>query len=83
MTEPEEASPVAALISTLASGQGTQADHDRLLLRLIEQAQARGASWEQLARVLGYPTGREAKRAAHRLEAELRRADADVVRDGD
>ena len=74
MSSAEQPSSLAALISALASGEGTQADHDRLVLKLIDAAQDRGATWEQIGRILGYPSGREAKRAAHRLADELRQA---------
>ena len=72
--EPEQAAPIAALVSALASGTGTQQDHDRLLLKLIEAAQARGATWEQIARVLQVPNGKAARKRAHQLEAELRQS---------
>lgn len=74
--EPEHDSPVAELVSTLASGQGTQQDHDRLLLHLIEAAQARGATWEQIARLLRMPNGKAARKRARQLAAELKQSDA-------
>jgi hypothetical protein len=67
-------SSLAAIISTIADGQTVTAlDRDILKLKLVDQAQENGVSWDIIARVLRYPSGRQAKRDIHRLRAKVRR----------
>lgn len=52
-----------------------------LTLRLINDAQERGATWADVARTLGLVSGKDAKnqakRAARRLERALRRGEGE------
>ena len=72
---PEQDSPLAAMISTIAGGSPvTHLDRDILKLKLVDQAQQDGATWAAIARALKYPSGPEAKRDIRKLRAEVRKA---------
>ena len=65
---PEEDSPLADMISTLADGiPAGDLEKSILRLKLIKEAQDRNISWTVLARVLGYPSGKQLKKDTHRL----------------
>jgi hypothetical protein len=73
---PEQDSPLAAMISAVADGQLiTGQDKAVLALKLIDQAQERGASWAVIARVLGIPSGKQAKKDVHALREQVKRAE--------
>ena len=72
---PEPPSPIAELVSAAALGEGlTPAQVDRLRLELIDRAKANGATYAQLARMLGFPSGQQAKKAIHGLRERVKRA---------
>lgn len=62
MTPPEQDSSLAA-----------SPEANALRLELIDRAKANGATWAVIGATLGM-SGREAKRHAHRLREEVRRA---------
>lgn len=66
-TPVEEIRALAAL--TGASGQmpETRADRDVLMAGMIAMALGRKMTWAQIGSALGWGSGREAKRKAHRL----------------
>jgi hypothetical protein len=70
----DQDSSLAAMIGTVAEGDRTT-DLDRALLRLklVRAAQDKGLSWASIGAALGYPSGRQAKKAVHGLEARVRR----------
>ena len=47
---------------------------DQMRLLMISEAQQRGLTWRQIASALGYASGPEAKRAAHRLARKVQAA---------
>ena len=70
---PEEGSPLAAMISTLADGKPvTVLEIAALRLHLIDEAIGRGTSWATLGRLYG-TSGRQLKRDVHKLRAQVRR----------
>ncbi len=77
---PTEDSPLAALVSTLADGQHlTALDQARMRVLMVDQAVERGVTWAVIARVYGYPSGKQAKKIVHdlrvRVQRELRKAE--------
>ncbi len=70
---PEQDSPLAAMISTLADGKPVTAlEIAALRLHLIDEAIARGTSWATLGKLYG-TSGRQLKRDVHKLRAQVRR----------
>ena len=70
---PEQDSPLAAMINTLADGKAiTVLEVAALRLHLIDEAIGRGTSWATLARLYG-TSGRQLKRDVHKLRAQVRR----------
>lgn len=47
---------------------------DQMRLLMISEAQKAGLTWRQIASALGYQSGPEAKRAAHRLARKVQAA---------
>ena len=78
MTPPEEVSPLAAMVGTLADGYlPSDLEKAILTLELIDKARshpAQPASWAVIGRVLGGMSGREAKRHVHKLRERVKRA---------
>ena len=75
MTAPAtEDSPLAAMISVVADGQPlTALDQARMRVLMVDQALERGITWAMIARVYGYPSGRQAKKAVHGLREQVQR----------
>ncbi len=80
MTPPEQDSPLAAMASAVADGYlPSDLEKAILTLELIDKARshpAMPASWAVIGRVLGGISGREAKRRAHKLREQVKRAQA-------
>jgi hypothetical protein len=77
MTPPtvaEQHDSLAAMIGTVVEGNPAT-DLDRALLRLdlVRAAQDKGLSWAAIGTALGYPSGRQAKKAIHDLKARVQR----------
>ena len=71
--EPEQDSPLAAMISAVADGQMlTALDKAQLRLAMVNEALGRGLTWAQVGAVYG-KSGREMKREVRRLEATVSR----------
>lgn len=72
----EETSPLAAMISAVADGKPlTNLDAARLRVLMADQAIERGLTWAQIARVYGYPSGKQAKKMIHGLRDRVKRAE--------
>jgi hypothetical protein len=73
-TVAEQHDSLAAMIGTVAEGNPAT-DLDRALLRLdlVRAAQDKGLSWAAIGTALGYPSGRQAKKAVHDLKARVQR----------
>lgn len=67
--EPEQDSPLAAIISDYAAGN---LDRDQVELALHRAALDRGATWAQIGQLTGI-SGKEAKRRSHKLAERIRR----------
>jgi hypothetical protein len=86
-TVAEQHDSLAAMIGTVAEGNPAT-DLDRALLRLdlVRAAQDKGLSWAAIGTALGYPSGRQAKKAIHDLKArvqrELRARETSALRPG-
>src|ERR1035441_5299447 len=65
----EQHDSLAAMIGTVAEGNPAT-DLGRALLRLdlVRAAQDKGLSWAAIGTALGYPSGRQAKKAIHDLK---------------
>ena len=61
-------------ISSLAAASADPLTRALLQLRMIGEAKARGASWNQVAATLGAGSGKEAKAMAHKLARTAQRA---------
>lgn len=73
-TEQDQVSALAALSGTTAEAKGPRLERDMLFLRLVAEAQRRGASWAQIGHALGLGDGKAAKRAVKRLARVTQRA---------
>ena len=77
MTAEDQDAALAAMITALADGQPlTRHDRDRILLALIDQAQAGGATWAVIAAAWGYPSGQQAKKIIHAIRERVKREQA-------
>jgi len=77
VTAQEQDSSLAAMISALADGQPlTRAARDRILLGLVDEAQANGASWAVIAAAFRYPSGKQAKKIIHAIRERVKREQA-------
>ena len=73
---PEEDSPLAAMISAVADGQPlTSLGKARIRVLMVDEVRDRGLTWEQIARVYGYPSGKQAKKIIHALRDRVQRAE--------
>jgi lysophospholipid acyltransferase (LPLAT)-like uncharacterized protein len=72
--EPDD--PLAAMISTVADGDASSLNLALLGLELVTAAQDKGLTWAQIGAALGYPSGREAKKAVHGLRDRVKREQA-------
>ena len=79
---PEQDSPLAAMISTVAEGQPVTAlDKALLRLQLVKQAKDRGLTWTQIGSLYG-KSGKEMKREVHTLSKRVQRELMASRRDG-
>jgi DhnA family fructose-bisphosphate aldolase class Ia len=73
---PEQASPLAAMISAVADGQLlTRQDKDRMRLLMVDEALERGLTWNMIAVACGYPSGKQAKKIIHSLRERVQQAE--------
>ena len=64
------------MISTIAGGKPiTALDQARLRVLMADEALRCNLTWAQIARVYGYPSGKQAKKMIHGLRDKVKRAE--------